>query len=548
MNRVGKIGAKSLYLLGITVLVFTSFFFISSEKANAAETDHLVINEIYPNQISGGSDNEWAEIYNPTSLNIDIALYSLVKITSSGTEYKKLLSNTLCPEINNYFVCDLGSGWLSNSGATLVLRQGLADVDKVVYGIQPENASVPLQGQSISRIPNGLDTDSDKNDFKIVPVTKIAENILPTPIVYSNSIIINEIVPEPEDGVLNEFIELYNPEDADVDLSAWVIDDIEGGSTPFVIPIGTKIGPKQYISFYNSVTKISLNDSGDSARLIDPNGDIKNTILYDKAERGMSYSLFDTNYKWTKVLTSNAVNIYEVDTCDALNIQLVTIAQAKTLKDGDKISISGYVTALPGVLSSQYIYIQDDTGGIQIYLYDKDFPSFILGQKIQVVGELSTISGERRIKLFLTADISILEDKKIIEPLELSVAAITEQHIGELVTTRGVVTRTSGDTFYISDGTKEIKVIIRDGTNIDKPKMRQGDTFIVTGVLSTYGGELRILPIDQNDVTLLASKGLPLAGPNIFNFKSLILNIIVWILFLIRKRRLGNLPVTTPTG
>lgn len=72
-----------------------------------------------------------------------------------------------------------------------------------------------------------------------------------------------------------------------------------------------------------------------------------------------------------------------------------------------------------------------------------------------------------------------------------------------LVTITGEVIETSGNTFYLDDGSGMAKVYIQDATGIDKPPMHKGDIFEVTGIVNLYRQTWRILPQKQEDIKLI---------------------------------------------
>ena len=485
---------KQKYILfAMLALFFISAFFVSVVKAKASIPNCIVINEIYPAPPSG--EKEWVELYNPTLSDVNLADYSL----KDGGVAAKNLSGTI--SASEYFVFEVSSGWLNNSGETLSLiyKPAITTVDQVTYGDWNDNQdnqpSAPSSGKSLSRIPNGSDSDNDKSDLRLVGVTKGLENLLP---IYTNLIIINEIVPQPADGSSNEFIELFNSSGIDVDLSSWQLDDIAGGgSSPFTIPAGTVISAGGYLSFYNAVDHLSFNDSGDTARLVDPNGDEKSGVNYSSTKRGQSYSNFSANWQWTTTLTPSVANILTIEIIaadqDAPVLQ-TDIAGARNQPDGETVQVTGTVSVVPGKLSSQYFYIQDGNSGIQIYNYSKDFPALSVGDEIRVIGEMGSISNERRIKISQASDIIILSTHSPPQPLKTIIDQIGENFEGQYILVTGVVTKTSGSTFYIH-GSGEIQVSIRDGTGIKKPKMRVGDRVEIAGILSQYGDFYRILPI-----------------------------------------------------
>ncbi|MEI8060850.1 MAG: lamin tail domain-containing protein [Candidatus Berkelbacteria bacterium] len=512
----GKI-AFGLFFYAIMALFFIGVIFVLSPKAKAAG-DYIVINEIYPNQISGGTDIEWVELYDPSNSDFNLADYSLVKITGSGTEYKKPLSMAMCPRNDEYYICNLGINWLANSGATLVLRNNTIEIDRVTFGPLANNAAVPNQGQSISRIPNGIDTINDANDFQIVPITRGSENILPTTVIYSDKIYINELLPQPATGSADEYIELYNSSDIDIDLINWQLD---AGT----FEISTIVKAKEYRVFKNPEIKIGLTDTGDTTNLIDPSGDIKSAVTYGKTNRGQSYSKFTDSWQWTTTLTPAAENILTVEVNvpdqDAPILQ-TDIAGARNQPDGTALQVTGTVSVVPGKLSSQYFYIQDGISGVQIYSYDKLFPALSVGDQIQVTGELGSINGERRLKTSELSDIWILSTHPPPASVKTTISQIAENFEGQYISVVGTVTKTSGSTFYIHGSVSggdprwgEIEVSIRTGTGINKPRMSVGDRVQIAGILSQYGDNYRILPIVQSDVKIISSSGLPNSGSSV---------------------------------
>lgn len=495
------------YLVAVEMAVAFCVMFGNIQSARAS-SDHIVINEIYPNPATG--ENEWIEIYNPTLSDIDLSAYTIEDENHSA---KKLTGFSVLS--HSYFVIEKTAGGfsfgLNNDGDTVVLKLSGLIIDQVIYGDFDNQ-----KGKSFARIPNGQDTGDDEVDFRILAPSKNIENVLP---MYSNDIKINEVVPQPASGSADEFIELHNIGSTDVDLSNWQIDDIEGGSSPYTIPSGTMIGARGCIAFYKSVneisvTGISLNDSGDTARLIDPNGDIKDQISYSNAVRGQSYSRFDSGWFWTLSLTPQLENILlaEVVAEDSdPEILLIDIKTAREAEAGKTVKIKGTVTILPNTLSNQYFYIQDETGGIQIYCYSKDFPALTIGDEIQVEGEISDYYNDKRVKISSASDIIIIKHSNIVATKETTIDEISNNIVGQIVTVEGTVTETSGDTFYIH-GSGEIKINIHEETAIDKPKMKQGDKVRVTGVVSRYKDTFQILPFEQSGVTILTSGELPRSG------------------------------------
>jgi len=88
----------------------------------------------------------------------------------------------------------------------------------------------------------------------------------------------------------NEFIEITNFSDQSINIKNFSVDDGEKGSKPYIFTEDTTLQPNSSKAFYNSQTKIALNNTIDSARLFDQNNNLVDELKYDKTTEGKSYS------------------------------------------------------------------------------------------------------------------------------------------------------------------------------------------------------------------------------------------------------------------
>lgn len=181
------------------------------------------------------------------------------------------------------------------------------------------------------------------------------------------------------------------------------------------------------------------------------------------------------------------------------------ILQIKRLPKGSLVKTRGIVSASPKKLANTYFYIQDDSSGIQIYCWYKDYPNLRIGDYIEVSGELSEIYGEKRIKIKGSNDIKILGFRGPPIAVRIKISQLKD-YGGRLVTVKGRIVKTSGKTFYISDGTGVVKIYITDLSGIKKPKTYKNDLVEITGIVSQSETGLRILPRVQSDFKLLWTK------------------------------------------
>ncbi|MFV9675864.1 MAG: lamin tail domain-containing protein, partial [Anaerolineales bacterium] len=112
----------------------------------------------------------------------------------------------------------------------------------------------------------------------------------PVPTWIPGKIVINEVLIRPHydwegtGGIdtKDEFIELLNLGPYAVNLRGWWLDDIaDAGSNPYELP-GVTLRPGEFVAFFRSRTRIALNDSGDTVRLLSPNEHVIDKISYKR--------------------------------------------------------------------------------------------------------------------------------------------------------------------------------------------------------------------------------------------------------------------------
>lgn len=131
-----------------------------------------------------------------------------------------------------------------------------------------------------------------------------------TTLTYPSGVVINEILPSATgDDEINEWIEIFNSNNFEIDLSDWSIRDTEGTAITYTIPIGTKLAANSYLVLTRPLTKIVLNNSGDKLELLQPNNNITDSVTYPNALTGQSYNKTSGSWTWSATLTPGADNI-----------------------------------------------------------------------------------------------------------------------------------------------------------------------------------------------------------------------------------------------
>lgn len=132
--------------------------------------------------------------------------------------------------------------------------------------------------------------------------------LMAEPTNYPTGIVFNEILPSPEGAdAENEWIEIFNQNDFEVDLSGWAIQDTTGSTKTYIL--NSKIPALGYLVFKRPETKITLNNTGDGLNLFNPNGEIVGSVTSGKASLAQSYNKTQSGWAWSITLTPGAKNI-----------------------------------------------------------------------------------------------------------------------------------------------------------------------------------------------------------------------------------------------
>lgn len=538
------------------VLIYTTIFlflvfcilFLIIPKIQAAQPGDIVISELMWMGSSLSSKDEWIELRNMTDQEIDISGWQITKKSSGQEKLMLEIPAGKMIKANGYFLIshfsvensklnitpDLVDENVSlvNSDLQVRLYDGdFQDIATELIDEADDGEGTPLAGDNTkkysserneepddemlasswhtSRESVNFDPGATEQGTPKAKNSKIAE--------YSDKVIISEILPNPSgEETEEEFIELYNGDIVEVDLEDWILEDASGNDYAISMndfPGGTIVAPGEYFVIYRRQSGIALNNSGEEeVRLTNPDDQEVDFVIYNNPSgknsvpEDWSYNRIGDVFSWSTTLTPGKENIITEEKITGVSETgpvVVNIAEARNLPKGNQVIVEGTVTVAPGILGSQIFYIQDSESGIQIYCYKSNFPNLKIGDKIKVTGEISESGGEKRIKIEGAGDIQILGNINPPSSINLKTGSVSEKYEGRLITVSGRVTRSSGNTFYINDGSGEVKIYIKSSTGIKKPKTRTGDWVYITGIVSQTKSGYRILPRYQNDIKVL---------------------------------------------
>src|SRR3989338_2709674 len=512
------------------------------------ETGLVVINEFLSDAFD--EQAEFVELYNNLGESIDLTDWWV----EEGSSKKSILGGTILA--NSFFILEKPKGSLNNTGDIIKLFDPTGGlIDQVVYGSWDDgniNNNAPKADDpfAVARVYDGQDTDMDSIDFVItMEITKGIENIIYIEsdeeeytlststkiynsvitntttiknnlenIVNKNSqrniedvnIIITEILPNPAGSDSTEMIELYNPTNEDFDLTGLRLDDEEGGSRPYKIPDNTFIKAGEYMVFGKLDTKIALNNTIDSARLLWLDDTVVDEIDYVSVVEGASFSRDeDDEWQWTTQITPGVKNTFSKPLVKIVSntsgyklIVNVSLSEIRTLEVGTQIKTKGIVSVMPNIFGTQYFYITDNIAGVQVYMYSKDFPEFEVGDEVEIVGEISMAYGETRVKIKAKKDIVVLDKAELVEQ-KIEINEITENYIGSYLQISGEITEKKSTYIYLDDGSEEIKVYFKKNANIDKSLFDVGDNMIIKGILGNSTSGVQLMPRFDMDIELI---------------------------------------------
>jgi len=307
----------------------------------AINNPSVIINEIAWMGTADSANNEWIELYNNTQKSINLDGWRLTaqdgtpNISLSGIIPASgfyLLERTDDETVPNIPADKIYSGALGNNGEYLILYNNLNEIiDELNYSAgwingdnntkqTMEKSSINWQTSENPRgTPKSQNSTGVKNNSTTIktvqdspaPIIEQPKNVL-TEINYPTGIIINEILPSPEGSdEIEEWIEIFNKNNFEVDLSDWKISDTIGKTTTYIFSKETKIKNKSFLVLYRPTTKIVLNNDGDGLKLLNPKGDIVDEVAYGKAILNQSYNFLEEKWDWSNVLTPGKENLKE---------------------------------------------------------------------------------------------------------------------------------------------------------------------------------------------------------------------------------------------
>ncbi len=314
------------------------------------------------------------------------------------------------------------------------------------------------------------------------PEPALAADVTPS---NTGTVMLNELLPNPMEGG-EEYIELYSP-DADVGISGWTLSDSGGAS--YTVPPSTLAPHSGYLEFRRSVTRISLNNDGDSVTLKRPDGSVASKIEYTDADRGTAYARDGGVWAWTTTPTPGMANV--VTRVNHAPRSSFSCASRKRV--GDLVECTAADTSDPDGDTLSFVWDFGDgtkrTGAVVRHRFKTD-GAFTVRLKAEDPGGLSDVE-ERTvtIKLALTGAHAPKKSQVKGAAVVTAVDGVKDADTSTAVRITGFVSAPPnllGDgLMYVFDGTSGVAV--RSSGTL--PKLAIGDAVVVSGERRTKNGE-----------------------------------------------------------
>ena len=236
-----------------------------------ANTIPLEITEILPNPEGPDLGNEYIILKNQS--NSEISLEGLYLDDQEGESSPF--------NLNSYTIAPLGELTLT-SETTGISINNHGDQIRILNAMQNPviTLDVPESGENSRYFLTKDGSYTWETEFKATSRT-----------VFPETVTITEIMPNPEEAETEgEWIEIKNTSTETINLAGLLLDDCEDGSSPYELP-EIEIAPLSYAVIYRPDSKISLNNSNDSARILTPEEKVLSSVEYEKTTEGLSYQL-----------------------------------------------------------------------------------------------------------------------------------------------------------------------------------------------------------------------------------------------------------------
>lgn len=509
LTRVGKLSCKILFLF----LVLGAGIILGLENVSAVAPTGIVINEVMANPAGSDTNKEWLELYNHGLSDVSLKDWNIKFFNdpASATPTKTIILSTESIVSGQYLVIP------NNTTTAITNAKGKIILSSSDGSYENEVSWLKDMGDGYSMEIIGPPSDPDYQEWlKSVDlggspglensISKIpTEPTLLTPtdqfILTDNSEILFSWQDDP--GLTYEFqlskkADLSLPDiiESDLNVNSFNVEDLNWGSYYWQVKVTNGVNESK-----SDIFSFTLKEP------VYSNNIQINEIIGDPAGS-------EATGEWIELFNNSKIS---VNLGGWIISDLTGTTKKYVIPDGTTVKAWGYITIYR---SKSGITLNNDGDGVTLYHPN----SKLLSQaKYSNGGDEGwswarapdgkwawTTTPTKNVKNIITMakiEEAVVDAPVVINavPIEISTGDY-QSYENKLVVIVGKVTSTSGSTFYLDDGSGEVKVYIQSKTGIDKPEIHTGDIFKILGVVDIYGSVWRILPRTKDDIVLVEKK------------------------------------------
>lgn len=329
----------------------------------------------------------------------------------------------------------------------------------------------------------------------------------PPPPAVAPEVQLSEVLPDPAGDDGTEYVEVVVA--AAASLGELRLRDASGSTYALE---GSAAGGSLLV-LERSATGIALNNDGDTVTLVwQPDGQaeqVLDEISYSGGTEGQSYARFVGGWKWTTTPTRGTANVLtepqaevEVEdeddnleetaeeTAGTPAVEVGSLAELRSLSEGELVRVSGSVTAEPGLFHASGFYVADDSGAALVVPASDLDKSWLEGVTVGNHGVFTGTVEQRASGVRLVLDeLPELQSGDPLAAADVALDQVASSDVGRLVRVHGTVSRRSGKSFRIAENSAELLVSVRKSSGITKPAPKKGSPATVIGIVLAGSGE-----------------------------------------------------------
>jgi hypothetical protein len=396
----------------------------------------IVINEFMPAPQDG---DEWVEIYNPTGYAHDLSGWT---VADGSGKRVGTLEGLIAPA--GFMLVTADSATLNNDGDAVILRDKSGqEIDKAAYGGWPTgDAKAPdaMEGISIARIGDGVDTGRDNEDFALTSA--------PTP------------------GMPNRI--------------STVGDKPQQLTTKSQNESGVKYSSSK--NDFRWLAELIEDKNGELTEILKTN---KNIVIVNNLYIGTHAAATDNGSRQTNAKPAATAT-------KAATTAAKTVATAKSVN-----AVEGQIIAPVGLTGKDMAIVREEGRSVEVRLPKdlKNAPAF--GDFVKASGSWSTAKTLTLPRLLVkkAAEFSVTGHGDPLPPIAISMAQAGE-HIGEIVTLEGAVVEKQPTRFRIAEG--DGSALIKQAIAV-----RKGERVSATGLLAKSGEDIILTPFSPESLEIV---------------------------------------------